>query len=169
MELVKPEEFVLVAGDQIVTDSLKVARHFNKQHKDVLRTIRGLLRKLPESAKRNFSLCFEVSELQNKKPNPFYRMTRNGFVLVAMRYTTDKALAVQLAFLDAFDRMAEFIQQQASSAWEAFNTAYQRHLSDKQHVSRCAGDMRRWQCVKPQQLEYLERLHPQMPLFPALQ
>lgn len=56
------------------------------------------------------------------------------------------------------------IRAQAMQAFDTFNKAYQQHLSDKRHVSESARDMRRWQDVKPQQLQALAMLHPQMRL-----
>lgn len=160
-----PQNLVTVAGNGVMTDSRTVGQHFEKQHQHVLRSIRGLLRQLPEEARSNFGLCHEISNLQGGKRQPFYRMTKDGFMLLAMGFTGAKALAMKLAFIEAFNRMAEFIRAQQMSAFDAFNRAYQEHLSDKRHVSQSARDMRRWQDVKPQQLLTLARLHPQLSLF----
>lgn len=55
----------------IKTTSREIARHFDKQHKNVIRDIRDL--DIPdEFAKPNFQLCHEISELQNGKPLPYY-------------------------------------------------------------------------------------------------
>lgn len=39
---VKFDEFVMLAGDKLVTDSRKVAAKFGKRHREVLRAIRNL-------------------------------------------------------------------------------------------------------------------------------
>ena len=36
------QDFVTLAGDKLVTDSRKVAKHFRKQHSKVMRAIRNL-------------------------------------------------------------------------------------------------------------------------------
>lgn len=159
-----PQEFVVASDNGVFTDSRTVAKRFDKPHKNVIRDVRSLLRQLPESAKLNFELCCEISSLQNGKPQPVFRMTKDAFMLLAMGFTGAKALAIKLAFIEAFNRMAEFIRAQAMQAFDAFNVAYQQHLSDKRHVSESARNMRRWQDVKPQQLQTLAALHPQMSL-----
>lgn len=163
-----PQDFVAVAGDDVMTDSRTVGRHFDKPHKNVIRDVRALLRQLPESAKLNFELCHEINTLQNNKRQPFFRMTKDGFMLLAMGFTGAKALAVKLAFIEAFNKMKEFIRSQCASVQAQWNAVYLTHLSDKRHVSRCASDMRTWQDVKPAQLAELERLHPQMQLALAI-
>lgn len=153
----------------VLADSRVIAKQFGKLHKNVLRDIRVVLKDVPaDFAKLNFELCSEINSLQNGKPQQFYRMTERGFALVVMGFTGAKAMAMKVAFLEAFARMAEFIRTQAAGAWAAFNHAYQQHLADKRHVSSCGRDMRRWQDVKPSQLRYLEQLHPQLALFPEL-
>ena len=62
-----PQDFVMADGGQVLTDSRTVAFKFGKDHKDVLKTIRSLLKKLPDSAKRNFALCLENSDLSLRR------------------------------------------------------------------------------------------------------
>ena len=169
MKDIIPQDFVMLEGDSVLTDSRTVAKHFGKRHGYVLDIIRKLLKKLPDSAKPRFRLCHEISRLQNGKPIPYYKMDRDGFVLVAFKFTDEPALTVQLAYIDAFNRMAEFIRAQLASAWVDYNRAYQQHLSDKHEASRHGLGLRVWQDVKPEQLAYLEAIQLQMRLpFPAL-
>lgn len=164
MEIV-PQEFVLVNGEQIVTDSRRVAQHFGMPHKNVLRAIDRV-----ECSEKFNRLNFEPIEYLDGRGRAqrAVRMSKDGFMFLVMGFTGAKAAAIKEAFIDAFNRMAEFIRVQLAGAWEAWNAANQQHLADKRHVSHCAKDMRRWQDVKPAQLALLERLHPQIPLFPAL-
>jgi len=162
-----PQDFVMADGGQVLTDSRTVAFKFGKDHKDVLKTIRSLLKKLPDSAKRNFALCHEINGLRsNGRPLPFYRLTKDGFILVAMRYTTDAALTVQLAFLDAFNRMAEIIRAQSLGAWQAWNTAYLDYKHDAAAASSAGRYLNRWGNggIKGGHLERLARLDPQLAL-----
>lgn len=158
-----PQEFVAVAGNDVVTDSRTVARHFKKHHRNVLQAIRNVCCSAEFKA-LNFKQCFEINTLANGKPEPVVRMTKDGFMFLVMGFTGREAARIKEAFIDAFNRMAEFIRAQQASAFDAFNRAYQQHLADKRHVSDSARDMRRWQDVKPRQLETLARLHPQMSL-----
>lgn len=162
-----PQDFVVLDGNQVLTDSRTVAIKFGKRHQDVMRTIRSLLRKLPEKARCNFALCHEINELRSGgRQLPFYQLTKDGFILVAMRYTTDAALAVQLAFLDAFNRMAEIIRAQSMGAWQAWNTAYLDYKHDAAAASGAGRYLNRWGRggIKEGHMERLARLDPQLAL-----
>ncbi len=88
--------------------STDVASHFGKQHNDVLKAIDRLAQELPADRLGNFA------QTVVERPNPAggapiqsraYRLTRDGFTLLAMGFTGKKALAFKLAYLDAFNRM----------------------------------------------------------------
>ncbi len=84
--------------------STDLARHFGKGHDDVLRTIRNLLPQLPDGGVLNFAET-PCTDPQNGQTYPAYRLTRDGFTLLAMGFTGKKALAFKLAYIDAFNRM----------------------------------------------------------------
>ncbi|MGR0019257.1 Rha family transcriptional regulator [Stenotrophomonas maltophilia] len=158
------QDMVMLAGGQPMTDSRKVAKHFGKRHDHVLRTIRALVRKVPKQASPSFGECFEINNLANGKPEPFFQMNKDGFMLLAMGFTGDRALQVKLAFIDAFNRMAEFIRTQASGAIERWNAAYVEYRQEQEHVSNCAKDMNRWKRSKVEHQQRLQRLDPQLSL-----
>lgn len=88
--------------------STDVASHFGKRHDNVVRDIEALIQDLPADRLLNFE------ETVTERPNPAggapiqsraYRLTRDGFTLLAMGFTGKKALAFKLAYLDAFNRM----------------------------------------------------------------
>lgn len=160
-----PQDFVMVAGNAVVTDTRKIAAAFNRRHDNVVAALRKMMRELDEPDRLlNFKECFDINGLANCKPERFWQMTKNGFLWLVMGFTGGRAMQIKVAYTKAFDRMADFIRSQYEGSMARFNEAMQQHLSDKRHVSHCARDMRRWQNVKPQQLEYLERLHPQTTL-----
>lgn len=156
-----PQDFVTVASTGVMTDSRTVARHFKKQHKDVLRAA-DRMDCSEEFSRRNFAPTSYI-DAQGKERREM-RMTKDGFMFLVMGFTGREAARIKEAFITAFNCMAEFIRTQQASAFDVFNRAYQEHLSDKRHVSQSARDMRRWQDVKPRQLETLARLHPQLSL-----
>ena len=113
------KEFVTVEGSTPKTDSRVVASKFGKRHKNVLRSIDTIISEVSNKfAKLNFELCFEINGLQNGKPNKFYKMTKNGFMLLVMGFTGKAAMAIKERFIDAFDEMESFIKSQYSSLWE---------------------------------------------------
>nr|WP_314711368.1 Rha family transcriptional regulator [uncultured Comamonas sp.] len=99
----------------VITLSTDLARHFGKRHDDVLRTIRNLLPQLSAEHLRNFAEASVEVESGNgaKASYPAYRLTRDGFTLLAMGFTGKKALAFKLAYIDAFNRMEAELQKPA--------------------------------------------------------
>lgn len=97
---------------QITTTSLQIAEHFSKRHTHVLRAIRNLLAELPENARPNFGLSEFTDDTGRKLPA--YRITRDGFTLLAMGFTGKEAMQWKLAYLAAFNKMeAELLARTA--------------------------------------------------------
>lgn len=103
-------------GDRIYTTSLKLAEHFQKRHTHVLRAIADLSGQLNfELANEpNFGLIeefcrlnFQPAEYQDSRgrTKPMYKMTEEGFALVAMGFTGREALTWKVKFLAAFRDM----------------------------------------------------------------
>ena len=91
--------------------SLDVAKMFDKMHKNVIRDIEKLTE--PKSGlsrdfgKLNFELSSYKSE-QNKKL-PCYNLTRDGFTILVMGYTGEKALKFKEMYIKRFNDMEKFI------------------------------------------------------------
>lgn len=86
------------------TTSLEVAKFFGKQHQHVIRDISGLTDNCPESfSASNFGRASYLDE--QAKNRPMYIIHRDGFMLLVMGYTGKKALALKLAYIEAFNRM----------------------------------------------------------------
>ena len=103
-----------IIDGQITTTSLQIAEHFGKQHKDVLRAIKNLLKELPEGYQRNFALIQIDVDLGmgRTRKDPAYRITRDGFTLLAMGFTGKEALQWKLAYITAFNAMeAELLRK----------------------------------------------------------
>lgn len=109
------QEFVAADGDELFTDSAKVAAVFGKRHTNVLRAIRELLDQLPVD---DHALNFEPMVLDVEigsgaiRRDPAYRITRDGFALLAMGFTGKKALFFKRAYIKAFNAMAAHIKNQ---------------------------------------------------------
>jgi len=96
-------DLITIDNDQPMTTSLKVAEFFGKRHDDVLKKIRSL-ECSDEFALRNFAECSRAGS--NNKPEPFFAMTKDGFIFVAMGFTGKKAAGVKEAYINAFNLMA---------------------------------------------------------------
>lgn len=86
--------------EEILTTSLKVAKKFEKEHKDVLESIRKL------TAEKSAAKFFKETTYRNRgKEYPMYEMNRDGFSLLAMGFTGEKALKWKLEYINAFNVM----------------------------------------------------------------
>jgi len=102
------EELVIMHDQQAVTTSLQVANNFEKDHKNVLQSIKNLAAE--NSATKN--MFAEGTYVNRGKEYPMYYMNRDGFSLLAMGFTGKKALQFKLKYIDAFNQMEKQLQQQ---------------------------------------------------------
>lgn len=86
-----------------VVTSLDVAETFEKRHADVLRDIEELGCS-DEFRERNFAFS-KYSVETNKRSYPMYYMTRDGFTILVMGYTGDKAMKFKEAYIKQFNAM----------------------------------------------------------------
>lgn len=101
-------DLVRINSNQVVTDSRSVAEHFEKQHKDVLESIRGILA-AENSATRFF---YETTYENRGKQYPMYLMNRDGFSLLVMGFTGSKALEWKIKYINAFNAMEKALKDQ---------------------------------------------------------
>lgn len=85
-----------------VVTSLDIAETFGKEHKNVLRDIKQL-----ECSDEFGQLNFEPSSYinQQNKEQPMYFITRDGFTLLVMGYTGEKAMKFKEAYIRQFNAM----------------------------------------------------------------
>ena len=97
-ELIKVE---VNNNNNLVVSSLEIATNFEKQHKHVLRDIDAL------KDVSNFGLMFiEGSYLDGYgRKQKQYLLNRDGFSLLAMGFTGEKALSWKLKYISAFNAM----------------------------------------------------------------
>ncbi|MGC0155037.1 Rha family transcriptional regulator [Chromobacterium vaccinii] len=76
-------DFVMLAGDKIVTDSRRVAKAFNKRHGDVLRAV-DRLDCGEDFSQRNFASADYLDE-QGKRRREIH-MTKDGFMFLVMGF-----------------------------------------------------------------------------------
>jgi len=96
------------AGKQWTT-SLNIAEVFGKNHFDVLDKIEKL-ECSQEFAQRNFTAGGYADK--NNQMRKMYDLTRDGFVLLVMGFTGKPAMQFKEAFLEAFNKMEEYIRKQ---------------------------------------------------------
>lgn len=94
--------------NQLVTSSQIIAAYFNKEHKDVLESVRNILA-AENSATKFF---YTASFLNRGKRYPMYFMNRDGFSLLAMGFTGKKALEWKIRYIQAFNEMERKLKEQ---------------------------------------------------------
>lgn len=89
-----------------ITTSRKIAKVFGKEHKNVLRDIENIV------SDDEFSrLNFEPSNYKSRgKQYPEYILTKDGFTLLVMGYTGEKAMTFKKSYIKRFNEMESFIK-----------------------------------------------------------
>lgn len=127
---------LVLVGNRPMTTSMILAEHFGKLHKNVLRDIDDILAELPAERRR---LNFEPTSIAIRQPNGgvrterAFRMTRDGFALLAMGFTGREALRWKVAYIEAFNKMEDRLRRDLGRAG-----AITKMASSKHHRSRIA-------------------------------
>lgn len=90
-----------------VVSSLDIAETFEKEHRRVLQDIREL-QCSDEFRQHNF-VQSEYVNSQNRK-QPMFLVTRDGFTILAMGYTGEKAMKFKEAYINQFNSMEELLK-----------------------------------------------------------
>lgn len=107
---------VAVKDGKAVTTSLKIAEVFGKQHKNVLKAIRDMECQ-DDFCRRNFKLTSIPVPQPNggTRETPMYEITRDGFTLLAMGFTGEKAMEFKIAYIEAFNAMESALKPNEAS------------------------------------------------------
>lgn len=122
-------------NDQVKTNSVLVAKVFNKEHSKVMRDITNL-KCSDDFRAANFGLSSYINE-QNKE-FPMFEMTKDGFTFLVMGYTGQKAAEFKEAYINAFNKMeAELKSQQTKqlSAAESLLQSVQLLVAHERQLS----------------------------------
>lgn len=122
-------EIGVTAEGQPAVRSDIVAYHFNRNHKDVLRDLRKLRAKCPESFYgRNFAPV-DYRDAKGEKRRA-YLLTRDGFTLLVMGFTGANAVKWKIRYIEAFNALEAAVREDhASLAREA---GYRQGLDEGQ-------------------------------------
>lgn len=92
--------------EKLITTSLKVAEIFEKEHKNVLQAIDNLV------AENSAAKFFKETTYKNRgKEYPMYEMDRDGFSLLVMGFTGEKALKWKIKYIEAFNAMEKELRR----------------------------------------------------------
>ena len=121
-ELIQKDEYGIFADthDTARVDSLYVADYFEKSHNHVVRDIKKIL-----SPQSGLSEEFNVSNFgritytdSRGRKQKAYAMTRDGFTMLIMGYTSAKAMKFKELYVKRFNEMEKFIKALVSARQE---------------------------------------------------
>lgn len=121
-ELIPKDKYGVFADtkDTARVDSLFVAEFFEKQHFHVLRDIAKITDTKSglseEFTKSNFEQTYYKDSTGRKLP--CYAMTRDGFTMLVMGYTGQKAMKFKELYIKRFNEMEQFIKTLVSARKE---------------------------------------------------
>ncbi|WP_395947507.1 Rha family transcriptional regulator [Caedibacter taeniospiralis] len=113
------QQLVLVENNQPITSSRIIAEVFGKRHDHVIKAIEAL--EIPEDYR---APNFGVSEYEVKtgigamRKYKMYNLTKDGFTILAMGFTGQKAMEFKIKYINAFNAMAEELQKDQLKALE---------------------------------------------------
>jgi Rha family phage regulatory protein len=104
------DNIVFIHQGRVLTDSLKLASAFDKDHKSVLRAIEHQLPLYSEKF-TSAHFCAHVRDVPGPngavRQEKFYQLTRNAFMVVGMSFTGPKAAAFRETIIERFTEMEE--------------------------------------------------------------
>ena len=109
---VQPAQLVSHQDNEVTTTSLIIAEVFEKQHKNILKAIQNLDCS-EDFASANFLAHVEIVQAGAvKRERKYYKISKDGFMFLAMGFTGQKAAVWKEAFINAFNQMqAELASQ----------------------------------------------------------
>lgn len=117
-------DLVRMRGKDAVCDSLDVAAHFGKNHRDVLRIIDNLTAQNCAVKEMFRKSTYKADNGQKYRQ---YYMNRDGFSLLVMGFTGKEAIEWKLKYIEAFNRMEQLLAQKKTEVYKD-TRAYQKNI-----------------------------------------
>jgi anti-repressor protein len=103
-----------------ITTSLNVSYVFSKRHRDIMRTIDNILPKISNDfSERNFTLTDFIDKNGDKQRK--YEMTQDGWAILVMGFTGEKALKFKEKYIAKFNEMERELSDNKLPALPDFN------------------------------------------------
>lgn len=131
---------IVYRGDsnQPLTNSKLVAEVFEKEHKNVMQSIRKLMEGTAQNSavRQMFSESTYLNE-QNKE-QPMFIMNQDGFTLLAMGFNGKKAMEFKLKYIEAFNAMKRQIEQNKPSVPQNYLEALKSLVKSEEEKQQLA-------------------------------
>ena len=99
---------LIIQNDKVVVSSRKVSEIYEKEHAKVIRSIKEILETVPEGH-ANFGLTSYTDQWNRDQPE--YIMDRQGFSMLVMGFTGEKAKRFTYQYTLAFEKMAKELEK----------------------------------------------------------
>lgn len=118
---------LLTENGKVYATSKTIAEDFGKEHDDVLGSIRDLIKNLTTEniGVKSYFVESDYINSRNRK-YPMYKLTKDGFTLLAMGFTGAKALKFKIDYINKFNEMEAQLQE----VKETMNTKGEMSLDD---------------------------------------
>lgn len=156
-------EAIFAKGNDLLTDSHFVAKAFGKSHRHILRDIDELILKRPEFACAQFWAYVENRKIgvANRDIRGF-QMTKDGFMLLVMGFTGEKAFDVKIAYIEAFNQMQRQIDTFNTDLMHKLLAALEAEKQSFAIASLAARIMRKRRDEKPVNQVEIQALQSQL-------
>lgn len=134
-------------SNQPLTNSKLVAEVFEKEHKNVMQSIR----KLMEGTAQNSAVHQMFSEStylnEQNKEQPMFIMNQDGFTLLAMGFNGKKAMEFKLKYIEAFNAMKRQIEQNKPSVPQTYLEALKSLVKAEEEKQQLALENKQQQAT----------------------
>ena len=120
-------DLVAIRDKEAVCNSLEIAEHFGKEHRNVLRAIddlRETLLKIEQPSKKFIPSKRKANDGQYHR---LYLMNRDGFSLLVMGFTGKEALEWKVRYIEAFNKMEQLLAMKQTQVYQE-TRAYQKEI-----------------------------------------
>lgn len=138
-------------GKQIpAVTSLQVAEIFGKRHDHVLRDIAQVLTQVPENfVEPNFGVYeVEYDTGLGLKKAPVYILSKDGFILLTMGYTGEKAMKFKVDYINRFNEMEEQLRSGSPAIPDFQNPALAARAWAEQYERRQIAEAQRDEAIR---------------------
>jgi Rha family phage regulatory protein len=150
---------------QPVVSSREVANNFGKKHKHVLESIENIKAENSAVTKMFIESSYKAGTGKNYKE---YLLTRDGFSLLVMGFTGAKALEWKLKYIEAFNKMEQYIKEQQPKVPTTYKEALQHLLVQVEENERLQLENQQQTKVIEKQSEVIGEMAPKAEYFDAL-
>lgn len=152
---------------QPVVGSREVADNFEKEHKHVLRDIKEKIKVSPILGSPKYFIESTYVDKSNRQSKE-YLLTRDGFSLLVMGFTGAKALEWKLKYIEAFNKMEQYIKERQPKVPTTYKEALQHLLVQVEENERLQLENQQQVKVIEKQSEVIGEMAPKAEYFDAL-